>query len=168
MSNKFKIKQEFWIAAFIAAFIAYALLASWWKQNPVLGWIILIVLLAVFAFLFYRFASVRGWLKTKSKSVVEKVVFEKVASEREPLPAEMRSEILQRALNRCENEGCKESVKPHIHHIDMNNSHNNLSNLIALCPNCHQKAHDGKYTETQLRNWVRRDYQRLKDRRAKR
>jgi 5-methylcytosine-specific restriction endonuclease McrA len=33
--------------------------------------------------------------------------------------------------------------RPHIHHIDEDPSHNDLSNLLPLCPNCHlQDQHD--------------------------
>ena len=80
----------------------------------------------------------------------------------------MREEVLARASNRCENERCNYRGKPHIHHIDRNNSNNNLSNLVALCPNCHQKAEDGIFTESQLHNWVRRDNQRLQATRRRR
>ncbi len=166
MAKRRSIREGFWFALIFIAIVIYALLADWWKENATLGWIILGILLAVLAFLLYRFASLRGWLRRQVKSVAQKAVFEEVASGREPLPQDKRNEVLKRASNRCENERCNQKVNPHIHHIDGNNSHNNLSNLIALCPNCHQKAHNGIFTESQLHNWVRRDFQRLKSRRA--
>ncbi len=146
--------------------LAFALIANWWKENSTIGWIIVIVLLAIVAFLAYRFVSVRGWLGRQVKTAAIKAVFEKVASGREPLPQGAREEVFRRAESRCENERCRYKGKPHIHHIDGNNSRNNLSNLVALCPNCHQSAHDGVLTESQLHNWVRRDYQRLKSKRS--
>ena len=161
-----KVKGEFWFGAIFVAIIAYALLLDWWKTHAVIGWIILGVLLAVVGFVLYKYASLRGWIGHQVKETVEKVVFEKVASDREPLPKDTRDEILKRAQSRCENESCDFQGRPHIHHIDGNNQHNNLGNLIALCPNCHQKAHDGIFTESQLINWVRRDYKRLQARRA--
>ena len=156
-----KIRQEVWIWSIVGAIFIYALLVDWWKQNVVLGSIILVILIAIGIFLLYRYATLRGWLGRQVKNTVSKVVFEKVASEREPLPIATREEVLERARSRCENEQCNYNGKPHIHHIDANNSHNNLGNLVALCPNCHQKAHEGILVESQLINWVRRDYKRL-------
>jgi len=166
LAKRRPIREGFWIALVFIAVVTYSLAADWWKENTTLGWIILGILLAVFAFLLYRFASLRGWLGRQVKGVAKKAVFEDVASAREPVPQDKRNEVLKRARYRCENERCIYKGKPHIHHIDMNNSHNHLSNLIALCPNCHQKAHGGVFTESQLLNWVRRDSQQLKSRRA--
>ena len=144
----------------------YTLIAMWWKEHAVLGWIILVVLLAVAGYVLYKYASLRGWLGRQAKDAVHKAVFEKVASDREPLSPYERDEVLKRSHNRCENERCHFQGKPHIHHIDMNNQNNNLNNLIALCPSCHQRAHDGKFTQTQLFLWARRDYKRLQARRS--
>jgi len=166
LAKRRSIREGFWIALFFIFFVVYALLADWWKENAILGWITLGILLAVFAFLLYRFAPLRGWLGRQVKSTAKKAVFEDVASEREPLPQDKRNEVLKRARHQCENERCSYKGKPHIHHIDMNNSNNYLSNLIALCPNCHQKAHKGDFTATQLGNWVRRDLQRLRSKRT--
>ncbi len=164
--GKRRIRGEFWFAAIFLGLLAFALLADWWEENAVIGWTVIGVLFVLLAFFAYRYASFRGWLGRQVKSAAKKAAFEDVASEREPLPQDTRNEVLKRARYRCENERCSYKSKPHIHHIDMNNSHNRLSNLIALCPNCHQKAHDGVFTETQLYNWVRRDLQRRKSRRA--
>ena len=161
-----KVKDGFWFALVFIAIIVYALLADWWKENAILGWIILSILLIAAGFFLYRFASLRGWLGRQVKDTVQKAVFDEVASAREPLPQDKREEVLRRAHYRCENERCSYRGKPHIHHIDMNNSNNHLSNLIALCPNCHQKAHKGSFTATQLGNWVRRDLQRRRSRRT--
>ena len=161
-----KVKDEVWIGIIVAIIFVYALLASWWKTHALLGWIILVVLLGVAGYVLYKYASLRGWLGRQAKDVVQKAVFEKVASGREPLSANERDEVLRRSQSRCENEQCNYQGKPHIHHIDGNNQHNNLGNLIALCPNCHQQAHDGIFTESQLINWVRRDYKRLRATRA--
>ncbi|MFC1955778.1 HNH endonuclease [Chloroflexota bacterium] len=163
-----KVKDEFWFGAIFIALIVYALLAEWWKEHSVLGWIILGVLVAVAGYILYRYASLRGWLGRQVKDTVQKAVFEKVASDREPLTQYERNAVLRRAQYKCENERCNFQGKPHIHHIDANNQNNKLGNLIALCPNCHQKAHDGKFTESQLFNWARRDYKRLQARRAQR
>ncbi|MDO8715620.1 MAG: HNH endonuclease signature motif containing protein [Dehalococcoidales bacterium] len=160
--KKLKLKDDAWIGIIVGVIIVYAFLASWWAQHAVLGWIILIILLAVAGYLLYRYASLRGWLRQQAKGVVQAAIFERVASEREPLSWDERARVMQRAHNRCENEQCTHGGKPHIHHIDANNQHNNLGNLVALCPNCHQQAHDGILSESQLINWVRRDFNKLK------
>jgi len=165
MTKKRSMREGFWIAVIFVAILAFAILADWWKENAILGWSILGALAIVFAFLLYRYASVRGWIGRQVKDIAVKAVFEDAASEREPLPQETREGVLIRARGRCENEHCNYKGKPHIHHIDGNNSHNRFVNLIALCPNCHQKAHDGVFTESQLVNWVRRDWKRQKSRR---
>ena len=166
MAKRKRIRDEVWFAIVFVAIIVFALIANWWKEHSTLGWIIVGILLVIVAFLAYRFASVRGWLGRQAKSVATKAVFEPVASGREPLPPNKREEVLKRARFRCENGRCNYKGQPHIHHIDGNNSHNNLSNLVALCPNCHRQAHDGVLTESQLYNWVRRDFQRLKSKRS--
>ena len=166
--SKKKVKDEFWFVLIFIGIIVYALLAEWWQENVVLGWIILSSLIIVGAFLLYRYARLRGWLGRKVKETVKKAVFEEIASGREPLPRDIRDEVLRRARSSCENEQCNFNGRPHIHHIDANNSNNRLGNLIALCPNCHQRAHDGVFTESQLINWLRRDYRRLQNNRARR
>jgi 5-methylcytosine-specific restriction endonuclease McrA len=166
VTKRRSVKEGFWVVVVFVALLVFALLADWWKEHAAIGWAVVGVLLAVLAFLLYRFASLRGWLRRQVKTVAEKAVFEEVASEREPLPPGTRKEVLERARDRCENESCSQDARPHIHHIDGNNSNNRLANLIALCPNCHQRAHNGLFTESQLHNWVRRDWQRLKSKRA--
>jgi hypothetical protein len=166
MSGRKRIKPWVWVVLAFVAIIIFGIVADWWKTHSALGWTIVVVLVLIIAFLAYRYASVRGWLGSRVKSAADKIIFEKVASGREPLPVPQREEVLKRARNRCENERCNYKGQPHIHHIDGNNSHNNLSNLVALCPNCHQQAHDGILTESQLHNWVKRDFQRLKARRS--
>jgi 5-methylcytosine-specific restriction endonuclease McrA len=167
-SKQRKIKSDVWVILAVIAIVIFAFIADWWKEHAVIGWIILGVVLVATGYIVYRYASVRGWIGRQVKDTVKKAVFEKVASEREPLSQREREEVLKRAQNRCENERCNYQGKPHIHHIDGNNQNNRLGNLIALSPNCHQKAHDGILTESQLINWVRRDYKRLQTRRAKR
>ncbi len=161
-----KVKEDFWVWAIAAAIVVYALLASWWKEHAVLGWIILSVLLVLMVYVLYRYASLRGWLGHQVKNTIQKAISDEVASDREPLSSGQRDAILKRAKYRCENESCSYQGKPHIHHIDMNNQNNNLNNLIALCPSCHQKAHDGKFTQSQLFNWARRDFKKLQARRT--
>jgi len=151
-----RIREEFWIGLIVVALLAYALIADWWRAHAVLGWTIVGTAVAFLAFSIYRFPPFRGWLFRGAKKAGETIVYGTKASAREPLPLDRRRAILQRARYRCENPGCKQNVRPHIHHIDLDNSDNNLRNLIALCPNCHQQAHDGDFSFSQLRDWAKR------------
>jgi len=159
-----RIRPEFWFVLIFLALLAYALIADWWKGHAVLGWVIVGIVVAVLAFSLYRFPAFRGLFLRTAKKAGESIAYgnRKEASDREPLRPELREHILKRAGYKCENPDCKEHVKPEIHHIDGNNSHNNPRNLIALCPNCHDRAGDGVYTNSQLRNWVRRSWETYK------
>jgi len=154
-----RIRIEFWAGLIFVALLAYALLADWWKEHSVLGWIIVGGIVAVLAFCIYRFPAFRGLLFRTAKKAGESIAYETKASEREPMPKYTRTKILQRARDRCENPDCRSDVPPHIHHIDNDNSNNNLRNLIALCPNCHARAHRNEYSNSQLRNWVQRSWE---------
>jgi 5-methylcytosine-specific restriction endonuclease McrA len=45
-------------------------------------------------------------------------------------------------------EACGETEKRlHVHHIDHDPFNNDLSNLITLCPSCHQRSHSPNYTD---------------------
>jgi len=68
---------------------------------------------------------------------------------RKPIPISLQKKLLLRCKGKCEMPDCdvdfvKESVKPHIHHIDGNPKNNKPSNLIVVCPNCHSKLHKYK------------------------
>jgi hypothetical protein len=141
-------------------------IVTWWKGHAIIGWSVLGVLVVALAFFLYKSPILRDWMRRQFKGVTERVVFEDTASDREPLPQGVRKEVLERARQRCENEQCGYQEIPVIHHIDMNNSNNRLYNLVALCPNCHQKAANRVFTGSQLFNWVRRDYQRMKSKRT--
>jgi len=153
-----RIRQEFWVGLIVVALLAYALIADWWKEHAVLGWVIVGTVVALLAFSIYRFRAFRSWLFRGAKKAGEAIVYGTKASGREPIPSDKRRRILQRARYRCENPSCRPNVRPHIHHIDFDNSNNNLRNLIALCPNCHQQAHDGDFGFSQLRNWAKRSW----------
>ncbi|MBI2852583.1 MAG: HNH endonuclease [Chloroflexi bacterium] len=167
MSKRKSVRGEFWATAFIVAIVGWALLADWWKDNSALGWSLLGVMVIALGLVLYRSPTVRGWLGRTARVAAEKAVFEdNIASDREPIPPEKRRQVLARTDGKCAVENCNQSVRPHIHHIDMNNRNNDFRNLIALCPNCHQKAHNGDFTQSQLWNWVNRDFQQFKKRRA--
>lgn len=156
--GKRSIRPEFWAVLIFLALLAYSLIADWWKEHSVLGWIIVGVIVAILAFSMYRFPAFRRWLFGGAKKAGEVVLYGTKASGREPIPPDRRREILQRARHRCENPGCRQDVRPHIHHIDFDNSNNKVRNLIALCPNCHQRAHDGDFSFSQLGNWAKRNW----------
>jgi len=158
VKRKRRTREEFWVGLIFVALLAYALIADWWKEHSVLGWTIVAVLVAILVFSIYRFPAFRRWLFMGAKKAGQAVVYGTKASEREPISPENRSMILHRARYRCENPDCRQDVRPHIHHIDFDNSNNRLSNLIALCPNHHQQAHDSIFSFSQLRNWAKRTW----------
>jgi 5-methylcytosine-specific restriction endonuclease McrA len=167
MAAKKKVREEIIFAGLCVLLVLYSVVAEWWKKNQILGWVIVGVVVIGLVFLLMRFGRFRQVVTSKIKDTTNKIVFDEKVSEREPIPSELRQEIYTRAQNRCENETCGYKSTLHIHHIDMNNSNNKLTNLLALCPNCHCKAHDGIFTATQLHNWMSRDYHRLLDRRRR-
>ena len=148
-----RTKPQFWMVVIFVSLLAYALIADWWKDNSALGWTVVGVVIALLAFSAYRFPSFRRWLFSTAKVASERMAYQAAATEREPMPRDTRMRVLQRARDRCEKPDCRSDVRPHVHHIDGDHSNNSLRNLIALCPNCHTKAHHGVYSPSQLRNW---------------
>lgn len=53
---------------------------------------------------------------------------------RESIPKKLKDTLLDEYDHRCAVCG---GDRPHIHHIDEDASHNELHNLLPLCPNCH-------------------------------
>ena len=62
---------------------------------------------------------------------------------REPISIKLRKKVLERAKGKCEK--CRKiknsDVRLNFHHKNMINDDNRLSNIRALCPNCHAKVH---------------------------
>lgn len=73
---------------------------------------------------------------------------------RVPVPSSIRQQVYDRSGSRCEHPRCSYSGKPHIHHIDEDPSNNSLNNLIAVCPNCHSRIHDGAFSVDAQRSWI--------------
>ena len=166
--RKRRIREQFWVALIFVALLAYALIADWWKEHALLGWVIVGIVVALLAFSLCRFPAFRRLFIGTARKTGESLVYDGTkASVREPLDPDLREHIRQRAHYKCENPDCREHVKPVIHHIDGNNSHNSPRNLIALCPNCHQRAHDGDFAFSQLRVWVQRTWAIYKRRRQR-
>jgi 5-methylcytosine-specific restriction endonuclease McrA len=66
-------------------------------------------------------------------------------SSREPIPADKKKAVLERAGNRCEVCGEKPyGTTLEFHHKNMKSSDNRLSNLQLLCPNHHRFKHSRK------------------------
>ena len=60
---------------------------------------------------------------------------------REPIPAKKKNALKKRAKNKCEWPKCKEREGLEVHHLNMKNDDNNLSNLKLFCPNHHSEWH---------------------------
>jgi 5-methylcytosine-specific restriction endonuclease McrA len=61
---------------------------------------------------------------------------------RKPVSQSLKRKVYIGSEGKCSK--CGDSLKgvtPHIHHKDGDPKNNALSNLKALCPNCHSKAH---------------------------
>lgn len=71
------------------------------------------------------------------------------------LTHKMRLDVLLEASHRCSNPRCFEVIILEAHHIwwVKDGGPNELSNLIALCANCHGKVTNGLFSEEQVRMW---------------
>ena len=153
--GKRSVRPGFIFGLIVVFLIVFTLILDWWEERAVIGWTILGILIAIFVFLLYRFARFRGWIVRKSISAGKKVVYEDSAPSREPIPRDLYDKVMRRANYHCQNPDCKYKGKPQIHHINQDNSDNRFWNLIALCSNCHTDAHRGRFTHSQLRNFIK-------------
>ena len=74
---------------------------------------------------------------------------------RSDIPADIRRQALVEAGHRCAIQTCRSSADVDIHHIvpwSQTKSHE-LSNLIALCPNCHRRADRGEIDRKSLHKY---------------
>ena len=74
------------------------------------------------------------------------------ASQRPPIPADLRRRVLVEAGHRCAIPTCR-YIEVDVHHIvpwAQCKSHD-YPNLIALCPNCHRRADKGEIDRKSLR-----------------
>lgn len=74
---------------------------------------------------------------------------------RPAIPIEMRRQVLVEAGHRCAIQTCRNSSNIDLHHITpwKQCEEHAVDNLIALCPNCHRMADDGKIDRKSLRKY---------------
>jgi len=80
----------------------------------------------------------------KGIRVDELIWGKKKPKRRKPVRVSVQKELLSRAEGKCERCGLKfheEKVTPRIHHKDGDPKNNKLSNLLVVCPNCHDILH---------------------------
>ena len=67
----------------------------------------------------------------------------------------IKLQVLHEAGYKCSNPTCRTIITLDIHHLDYvsKGGDNNPSNLLALCPNCHQLHHKGHIPEASIRAW---------------
>ena len=70
------------------------------------------------------------------------------------IPADLRRQVLVEAGHRCAIPTCRH-IQVEVHHIIpwANCKEHKYNNLIALCPNCHRRADQGKIDRTSLRRY---------------
>jgi hypothetical protein len=78
-----------------------------------------------------------------------------VPSKRRTTNIDTKLQVLHEAGYRCSNPTCRTIITLDIHHLEYvsKGGDNNPSNLLALCPNCHQLHHKGHIPEESIRAW---------------
>jgi len=70
---------------------------------------------------------------------------------REPIPASKKKEALRKAKGKCQWVRCSERDILDLHHLNLRNDDNRLSNIKVLCPTHHRKIHQ------QIKRKIERD-----------
>jgi len=76
-----------------------------------------------------------------------------------PIPHSIKQEILFKQKGKCAECGLdfmSEGIIPEIHHKDGNPANSKLSNLEALCPNCHRKKTHKQFLTKSLKKKSRK------------
>ncbi len=76
--GKRSVRPEFILGLVAVCLIVFTLILDWWEEHAVIGWTILVILIAVFVFLLYRFARFRGWIVRKGISAGKKMCMKMV------------------------------------------------------------------------------------------
>lgn len=170
-----RIRPEFWIGLIFVALLAYALIADWWKDHTVLGWVVLGVVVAVLASLLWRIQAFREWLVRIAKKAFGGLVYGN-GDEEEPsegskprpppskptpppdLTPDEKALFIDKIGNRCENPTCRRTGDLEVHHIRprQKGGTNSVWNLLALCRNCHGEANKGIPPRPRQFQWARR------------
>ncbi|MDD3492892.1 MAG: HNH endonuclease signature motif containing protein [Candidatus Thermoplasmatota archaeon] len=82
----------------------------------------------------------------------------KKKTKRTPIPESIKKKALMRSgryCQYCRKDLYKNELTPTFHHIDGDASKHTLSNIIVLCPDCHDKADRGIITRDQLNYHLR-------------
>lgn len=181
-----RIKPELWIVVAFVALLAYALIADWWKDNPVLGRVIVGVVIGVLVLSLVFIPRFRQWLvgivKRGSSGLVYRSEDQDEASERsERLPIsskraprrdltqDERNLFIDVMGNVCENPNCGETRNLQVHHIEpwREGGKNKVWNLLVLCGNCHNDADKRVFPIARQKRWADRGrLQRLELRRS--
>jgi 5-methylcytosine-specific restriction endonuclease McrA len=164
MANRQQRKAEFWIILLAIVLVAYALIADWWKEHVVLGWLIFGIVVAVLVFVLYRFRErVFNGIRTAIDRLTHQTTEPPALSEPEFIPIPNltqyeRALFINRIGNRCENPTCRKTGDLHVHHIKPRRergSTNSVSNLLVLCPNCHGDANKSIPSRARQFEWAR-------------
>ncbi len=78
-----------------------------------------------------------------------------MSTKRQTISIEIKLQVLHEAGYKCSNPTCRTIITLDIHHLDYvsKGGSNTPSNLLALCPNCHQLHHKGHIPEQSIRAW---------------
>ncbi len=158
----------------ITVIIAYAILTPIFKQYWIWISIVLGLILVIFAYCMFQFATFRqamlsaikslgtkflGWLRTESQEQHPTLT----VPQRTTVPKETRIQAFDRARHRCQFPHCRERANLEIHHIDKDPSNHKLANLIVLCKNHHAMAQKNAYRTEQLQRWAAGVYHRRRE-----
>lgn len=161
--------------AFLVIFIvlAYAILEPLLRSYTiwVTGTFLLLLAILVFCLIKYPafrqglfsafksiFAKLWDWVTTQHEKREGNQITTNAKPRRTPIPIDVQRQVIGRAKNRCQWEWCQIKGNLELHHMDGNPSNHKINNLIYLCPNHHQDAHDHKARIWQLRDWANSRY----------
>lgn len=130
--------------------------ANWVLTIAILAIAVILSILGVILYFKYRPLGVK---KAEEYKVEDNSVTVINKPRRTPIPIDMQRQVIGRAKSRCQWEGCKRYGSLEIHHIDGQPSNHRLHNLVYLCPNHHQDAHDRRARTWQIRDWAKCKYQ---------
>lgn len=136
---------------------------QWMISNVWQSVLIIISLIAGFVLLIWKVPSFRHYMggefwtklfdfiKPPSESKRDKRLLE--GKYRTPIPSGVKRKVKDRAGDKCQ--VCGRWGRD-IHHINGNPGDHKLSNLIFLCPTCHDEANRGRPSRNRLRDLAKR------------